>query len=463
MYRLRQLVVLGGDLATLTVGLFLALCLRYGRLSGDEFRLLLPTFLTLFGAAVIIAFITGLYDLTRAKNSWGFFQKVILTAAVWTAFGISYFYLRPPIFVSPGHYITPKTILLLTTLVGFGIMALWRCIHNRFLSNMLWQQTIVFAGWSAETSELISLLDREPGLGFLVGGIVHPISPPSSIAPIKCAPTLAELTARIAPREINVIVLSPSAAKDPKLLKELYTQLFRQSEIVDLANFYERVTGRIPPFTFSESWFLSNLKEQEKKVYDRFRIFFDYAIAAGMALFWIGTLPLVAIAIRLDSRGPIFLRQKRIGRGGRPFTMYKFRTMISLTKEGSAETNGPQFANVDDRRITRVGSFLRKTRLDEIPQFLNILKGDMAIIGPRPERPEFVEKLTIAMPFYALRHLLKPGLTGWAQIQHSYYGNIEENLFKLQYDLFYLKNRGSILDCAILLKTINTLLRFAGR
>lgn len=458
MYRLRQLVLLAGDLAMLTLGLFLAVSLRYWQLSAGEFSLLLPTFATLFAMAAVIAFIIGLYDLTRAKNSWGFFQKIILASVVWTAAGISFFYLRPPIYVSPGHSITPKTILLLTALVGFGGIALWRFFHNRFLSHMLWQQTVVFVGCTKETLELISLFKREPGLGFAVVGIVHH----TPVEGVLTSGTLGELKTRLAPKTINVIVINPSAASG-RVLTELYEQIFRQIEIIDLATFYERITGRIPPFTFSESWFLSNLREQQKKVYDRFRIFFDYAIAAAMGLFCAVTAPFFALAIRLDSPGPILFRQKRIGRGGRPFFIYKLRTMQSLTKEGSAELAGPRFASVNDTRITRVGKFLRQTRLDEIPQFINILKGEMAIIGPRPERPEFVAELTAAMPFYSLRHLLKPGLTGWAQIQRSYYGDIEENLFKLQYDLFYLKNRGPLLDVIILLRTINTLLRFAGR
>ena len=152
-----------------------------------------------------------------------------------------------------------------------------------------------------------------------------------------------------------------------------------------------------------------------------------------------------------------------MGRQGLIFKVYKYRTMKSLSADGSAETGGPQFASDKDSRITSVGKILRLTRLDEIPQFINILKGEMSIIGPRPERPEFVTQLTEKMPYYSLRHLIKPGLTGWAQIHNAYYGTIEENLRKLEYDLFYIKNRGLTLDVSIILRTINTILRLAGR
>ena len=139
------------------------------------------------------------------------------------------------------------------------------------------------------------------------------------------------------------------------------------------------------------------------------------------------------------------------------------RTMRALSDDGSAELKGPQFASDHDPRITPVGKFLRRTRLDELPQFVNILRGEMALIGPRPERPEFVAELSRQMPFYTLRHLIKPGLTGWAQIHKSYYGDLAENLHKLEYDLFYLKNRGVLLDLAILLRTINIIGSLGGR
>ena len=148
---------------------------------------------------------------------------------------------------------------------------------------------------------------------------------------------------------------------------------------------------------------------------------------------------------------------------GKPFWIYKYRTMKALSADGSAETGGPQFASVNDNRVTAVGRFLRRTRIDEVPQFINIFKNEMSIAGPRPERPEFVKELTAVLPYYSLRHLVKPGLTGWAQLHKSYYGTIEENLEKLEYDIYYIKNRGPVMDASIILKTINTVMRLIGR
>lgn len=166
--------------------------------------------------------------------------------------------------------------------------------------------------------------------------------------------------------------------------------------------------------------------------------------------------------MQTTSSGSIFFIQERVGRHGKKFKMIKFRTMHHPVGQDSAEAEGAQFATKNDPRITTVGKWLRKLRIDELPQVWNVLKGDMSFIGPRPERPEFVEQLTERMPYYALRHLTRPGLTGWAQVRYRYASTLDDNLIKLQYDLFYVKNRSIILDAAILLKTINTVLRSQG-
>lgn len=170
-------------------------------------------------------------------------------------------------------------------------------------------------------------------------------------------------------------------------------------------------------------------------------------------------MPLIGAAIALTSKGPVFFKQTRSGYGGKPFLLYKFRTMFQ-----NAEKNGAVWAEMNDPRITVVGKFLRQTRLDEIPQLLNILKGEMSFVGPRPERPEFVADLTQKIPFYQERLLVKPGLTGWAQILGpAYGGNVEESLEKLQYDLFYVKHRDIFLDWAIIIKTLSIVTKMIGR
>lgn len=463
MYRLKQLTLLVGDMISLYIGLYLAIFLRYLRTPGDNLLELVSPFTFLFFLASVIMFIAGLYDAAKTKNSWGFYQKLIISTFVWIIFGIIYFY------VNPKQSVAPKTILLLTALIGFGLIFAWRFLYNKFIAINL-KYNVVFAGITDEVSGLIKSIRNEPQLGYAVAGVIvgngdekysELISTLKQESNIFVQP-IAELDKQLT-EGVNIIVLAPHMANDKTLLKDLYQSLFKQISVISLSEFYESIMNRIPPFTFSEGWFITNLQEQQKKIYDRFRILTDYFLAVCIGLFFIITFPFIALAIKLSSKGNIFFSQNRVGRQGIIFKVYKYRTMQSLSADGSAETDGPQFAAQHDSRITPVGKFLRLTRLDEIPQFINILKGQMSVIGPRPERPEFVEQLTATMPFYALRHLIKPGLTGWAQVNKSYYGTIEENLRKLEYDLYYIKNRNLTLDISILLRTINTVVRFGGR
>ncbi len=440
MYRLRQFIVLIGDIVSLYLGLYLALIVRTQTIPTQNLNGLLCPMTGLFILAVMINFIIGLYDLTKTKNNWQLFGQIIISLVTWTILGVLYFYIQPQ------HLITPKTILLLTSLFGFGLIAGWRYFHNKFISKIIFKIKVVFVGDTPETKELMDKIHATSQLGYEIIGLVNNSQ---ELAPLKNSPQL--------------LVIAPHLAKDEQLLKELYGYLSKQIEMMDLAKFYEEIMGRIPPFTFSESWFLTNLHEQQKRIYDRARIIVDLIFGFLLGLFFLITFPFLALIIKFSSPGPIFFSQERVGRGGKFFKIYKYRTMIKLSADGSAEIGGPQFAQIKDTRVTPIGKILRRARLDEIPQFINILKGEMSIIGPRPERPEFVKQLTETMPFYTLRHLVKPGLTGWAQLHESYYGTISENLRKLEYDLYYIKNRGWLLDMTILFKTVNVLIRLMGR
>ncbi|OGH88488.1 MAG: hypothetical protein A3J93_04460 [Candidatus Magasanikbacteria bacterium RIFOXYC2_FULL_42_28] len=455
MYRFKQLTLIGGDLVCLYTGLLLALIIRGGsNFVSNQAAGLISPMTALFLVALVIMFITGLYDLTRLKPRKTLYQKMIIAGGVWAIIAVLTFYLFADKVAG-----TPKTILALTTIISFGLATAWRVLYDTLLSATLWQSTIIFAGITAETLELCRLLNSRPEIGYRVSGIIDKNILPSELAQIKQYPNSADLPDKLA----NTVVVSPQFENDTELTKKLYHNLSSHLQVERLDNFYEKTMKRVPPFALSETWFLTNLTEQNKKVYDRGRLLFDYLGAILMALIFIATFPVVAIMTKLTSTGPIFFKQIRTGRNGHEFEVIKYRTMKVLGANGSAEVGGPQFASVKDERITGFGKFLRRTRLDELPQFWNILKNEMAFIGPRPERPEFVKQLTEKMPYYAVRHLIKPGLTGWAQLQHNYYGTLDENLRKLEYDLYYIKNRGALLDLAIVLRTVNVILGMRGR
>jgi lipopolysaccharide/colanic/teichoic acid biosynthesis glycosyltransferase len=184
----------------------------------------------------------------------------------------------------------------------------------------------------------------------------------------------------------------------------------------------------------------------------------DILISCIGLIFGLFILPFIILGNAIGNRGKLFYSQKRVGLNGVKFKIYKFRTMIK-----NAESNGAEFSKSNDSRVTPFGKFMRKTRIDEIPQFINILKGDMAVIGPRPERPFFVKEIAEMMPFYETRHVIKPGLTGWAQVNYSYGESFEDSLVKLQYDLYYIKHRSVFLDLNITIKTISTVLFYRGQ
>ena len=258
-------------------------------------------------------------------------------------------------------------------------------------------------------------------------------------------------------KKIDTIILVSSELKE-KIGHILYEAILSRLNIHSLDTFYENVTHRVPLSALSQGWFLENLKNPEKNAYETIKRWADILLGILMIIpFGLFFIP-ITLLIKLTDKGSVFYKQMRIGRDGRIFYIYKFRSMIQ-----DAEKNGPQFTTAHDARVTKTGKILRTLRLDELPQALNILRNEMSFIGPRPERPEFVAELQKIMPYYNARHLVKPGLTGWAQANYKYTDSLEGNLIKLQYDLFYIKNRSLLLDALTILKTINAIIKRTGR
>ncbi len=458
IYRIKQLMLGGGDLLCFAVGFWLSLALRYWQIPPwEKINAGLGLFFILFLFWIVIIFINGLYDLHLLKETKKY-KRFLEAAGISAIFGIIYFY------IVPTNSLSPKTLLLFNVCFGFGLSYLWRLIYNHYLNAGALKTKIIFVGYTPETEELISIIANFPERGYQTVALIDPAQKtrPEDHPFFEIYQDLTDLESSVRTHQAEILIIAPHLKKEDSVLRELYKLFFWDIKIIDLASFYEIITGRIPPFTFSEAWFLEHLK-RDLPIYDKIRNAFDLLVGGLMFLLFIILLPFIYLLIKLSSPGPIFFTQKRIGQLGKPFTIYKFRSMFAISADGSAEIDGAQFAVKDDIRITWIGRFLRKSRLDELPQCLNLLKREISLIGPRPERPEIVSHLTELLPYYPLRNMVKPGLTGWAVIHQNYTDNYESSLQKLQYDLFYIKNRSFLLDLAIILRTINVIIRMMGQ
>ncbi len=459
-YRIKQIILLAGDIITTAIALFLSLTLRQLSIpNSNTIAQHLPLLIILMITWIVSNYINGLYDLARlnqADRVRRLFQA-----------GIMSFFLSVAGFYSFGNtMVTPKTILVFSIVIGYILFGLWRIAFSRTLSLSRLQTKVIIVGYDEETKDLTEIISNNPGKGYAVVAIFDPSHTlKSSQIPegISIHTNLTTLRAAISNYNAQLVVTAPSLSSNHEVMSELYELLFWPVQISEFSSLYEIVTGRVPASSYSDSWFITNLVNHDSALYESVRRLIDFA--AGIILGIIGLIlfPFIALAIRLDSKGPIVFKQVRVGWRSKHFFLYKFRTMYALSADGSAEKGSAQFAETNDERITWVGNFLRRTRLDELPQAWNLFKGEITLIGPRPERPEFVAKLESALPYYHLRLLVKPGMTGWAAINQHYAGTLEEAIKKLQYDLFYIKNRSLLLDTAIVLRTVNVILRMMGR
>ncbi len=447
--KIKEFLCLGGDIAMFFLALFLTLTLRYGHSWQINWAShFLPFTLILF-FSLIIFYILGLYDLSFARNNLYFFSILIRALIISAVLAIFFFYFIPY------FSIAPKTNLF----ISFGIFAilffLWRQFYNRFVKSPGLLNNVLVLGQNEETKEFVQHVKDNPQLGFRIKKIV-------SAEDVKILHDLIEI---IIQEKIQTVVITADPHEDKNLARNLYQCLPLKIMVSDLPSFYEKITGKIPVSSIGEMWFLQNLMNSHKVFFESSKRIIDIFFALIIGLITLALSPFIILLIKIDSPGPIFIRQKRVGVDNKIFAITKFRSMFALANDGSAEKNGAQWSGEKDNRITRVGKWLRKTRLDELPQTWNVLKGEMSFVGPRPERPEFAfsDELLAQIPFYQVRHSIKPGLTGWAQIKYPYGASVKDTLQKLQYDLYYIKNRSFILDLAIILKTVKTILSGEGR
>lgn len=460
LYRIKQSILIAGDLVCFFAAFYLSVALRQLSIpSAATLEMHLVPMMITFVLWIAVNYMSGLYDLVHLSNDRKLFRRFVEASGVAFIVGLFFFY------IYASKDVQPKTILALTTLFGYGLSSLIRLFGHSLIGVKKLQTRLLLVGYNKEMQDLINVLKIQEKKGYVVSAVIDPkkLLKKEEHPELDIYTNFNAIRPLISNKQINLVVVSPELRSDVEAMRELYELLFWSVSLTDLFSFYETITGRIHPATFSEGWFLEHLKTDKQLLYQRVRIIFDYIVGVLVGLVCIVLFPFIFVAIKLNSRGPVILKQERVGLYGKKFFLYKFRSMYALSADGSAEVGGYEFAKKDDKRVTFVGRILRKTRIDELPQAWNLLRGDIVFIGPRPERPEIVSELTSHMSYYPLRHVVKPGLTGWAVIHQNYTDTIEQSLQKLQYDLYYIKNRSFLLDVSIVLRTVNMLVRFMGQ
>ena len=412
--------------------------------------IVLLVYLTVFGT------VFELYNLQKS-NKW---DSVLANIAI-TSFTIVLVYLFTP-------YLTPelpdnRLQILYFFFSIFLSLCIWRLLYITFISSPRFFKNVLIVG-DVSTIETVVNAFRKADPNYNIIGFINCEEKiedglkytgvneykPQQILEIITSEKISEI----------VVASYNSEAITPELYHDLINLLETGFPIREYTQVFEDMTHRVPVQFLGKDFYkyFPFSRSNSNKLYQLYSKTFNLLFSLiGLAI-GVLFLPLIIIGNIIGNRGPLFYRQERVGKNGETFNIVKFRTMVT-----NAEKNGAVWASKNDSRITPFGKFLRQSRLDELPQFMNILNGNMSLIGPRPERPYFVRELSQVIPFYETRHIIKPGLTGWAQVNVRYGSSIDDSLLKLQYDLYYIKHRSFFLDLNIIVKTLSTVIFYRGQ
>lgn len=403
----------------------------------------------------VFASIFELYDLQKASKFEVVIQNIILTASVTVLL-----YLLTP-FYTPTLPTNRLQIIYFYISINIALFA-WRYAYVTLIATPRFHKKVLLIAHEREVEAIVESLHKSDP-NYRVIGFIHTAKKPSH----KMIMEIEEFDAGtidtlIQENNISEIVVANSVSD--KMSVTLYNNLLLLLEkgvpIREYTQVYEELTHRVPVQHVDKDFyrFFPFSRSNQNKLYLFFHRILDLLFSVIGLCFGLGISPLILIGNLVGNRGPLFYTQIRVGKNGKHFRIFKLRSMVI-----DAEKYGAQFADTQDIRVTKFGRFLRRSRFDEIPQFINVIKGDMSVIGPRPERPVFVKELSEKIPFYEVRHIVKPGVTGWAQVNHKYGMSSDDALEKLQYDLYYIKKRSIFLDISIVIKTLSTIIFFRGQ
>ncbi len=454
----RRLILMLGDTLAVVTAVLIALWV-WSRVARYAFTVefVLPNsylFLVMALLWLVLASANDFYDLSLSADRRRSIQRLLSITAQSVVIYLLVF------FISPRDAL-PRLFILYYGVASFILIALWRGISPNLLGWAIQARRVLILGTGPTTAAIIHAIQEQHQHIYEIQGVIGESDmPDDTISGVPVLGTDRDLTRIIEQGGISELVLTSTRDLSPNAFQGVMDAYERGVTIMPMPLLYEHITGQVPVEHVNDNWALVLPLEGSP-------LLSPYAISkrlievmlslVGMIPFLL-LLPLIALAIRLDSPGGVFYSQERVGLNGRIFRVYKFRTM---RQDAEAKT-GAVFSVRGDPRVTRLGRFMRKVRLDELPQLYNILRGDMSLIGPRPERPEHVARLTEKIPFYRTRNVIRPGLTGWAQVRYEYGSTDEDALIKLQYDLYYIRHQSLLLDLNILIRTVGRVLKMSG-
>jgi len=431
----KKIILLLGDIALFFGSLSILIYFRFPENFNRNFSLHFIPFSIILPIWLIAFYASSLYEYKILKNNINFLTNLAGTALISTLVSVFIFYFFPLL------GITPKTNLFIFIAVFFSLEIIWREIFN-LLINRHASENIILIGESQSAKEIEEFIRENPQFGYRLK---------IRLEDNNLKKHLENLEKNLSEQKIHLIIIPENIKKDLSFVKSIYKRLNLNLEVKSVSEFYEIIFQKVPLSEIKETWFLENLTRR-RTVFEITKRFYDFSLALLLLIFLLPLYLLIIIFLKIFSRGPSIYSQKRIGKNEKEFILYKFRSMkVDAEADGQARWALPK-----DPRLTKIGAILRKTHLDELPQLLNILKGNLSFVGPRPERLEFIKELKELIPYYETRHLIKPGVTGWAQVNYRYGSSVEDAYEKLQYELFYIKNRSFALDLSIILKTLKT-------
>jgi exopolysaccharide biosynthesis polyprenyl glycosylphosphotransferase len=455
----RRLILIVGDALMAGLALFVSLYLWAARDEWLRFSLKFleerPPFwywlLPLFWMFMMVE----LYDVRRANRRGDTIRGILIAAVLGFVLYLFFFFISPPDSL-------PRWGIAFFIIGSVVLTLAWRLVYIRVFTAPRFMRRALIVGAGRQGSELCQILRRISPPPFYLVGLVDD-DPAKHNTQIKGYPVLgpgSQLLQLVEEHGITDLIFAISHEINPDLFRALLQVQESGVELTTMPIVYEELLGRVPIFLLQSDWVLRSFVEQRTagEFYEEFKRLLDIAGGIVGTLIFLACTPVISLAILLETGMPIFFTQGRLGKNGQRYTIIKFRTM-----RPQIEGEQPRATATHDERITRVGRFLRKSRLDELPQFLNVLRGDMSLVGPRAEQVELVDLFQDQLPFYRARLLVKPGLSGWAQVNFGYAATVEETAHKLELDLYYIKHRNLILDLFILLRTFSTVFGFKGQ